>query len=191
MNNQQVEIGVLMVSTTFFRTRNRNINSNTSTCLFGFSLNKARKLHQLPPPLRPLLVEVSPFNGSNAKSRYRHPSSMVVDSKQWQRCCLHKSRYEHWNLDPAGDGSTRSILRNSALRWEGPSLKLTASLHLRMNGWNTIVCFWDSLSSLAMLALGSVITMSRSNFVCKFHVYHEFRRNTTNILPCFLVNCWI
>lgn len=56
MNNQQVEI----VSTSFFRTRNRNINSNTSTCVFGFCLNKARKLHQLP-PLRPLLVQFHPL----------------------------------------------------------------------------------------------------------------------------------
>ncbi len=28
-----------------------------------------------------------------------------------------------------------------------PSLKLTASLHLKMDGWNTIVSFWDGLYS--------------------------------------------
>ena len=27
------------------------------------------------------------------------------------------------------------------------SLKLTASLHLKMDGWNTIVSFWDGLFS--------------------------------------------
>ena len=56
-----------------------------------------------------------------------------------------------------------------------------------MNGWNTIVCFWDSLFSGAMLALGSVITMSRSNFYL-FHVYHEFRRQTTSIILLYLVS---
>ena len=37
-----------------------------------------------------------------------------------------------------------------------PSLKLTASLHLKMDGWNTILSFWDCLFSGAMLVLGRV-----------------------------------
>ena len=32
----------------------------------------------------------------------------------------------------------------------GPSLKLTASLPLKMDGWNTIVSFWDGLFSGAL-----------------------------------------
>ena len=35
-----------------------------------------------------------------------------------------------------------------------PSLKLTC-LHLNLDGWNTIVSFWDGLFSRAMLVLGS------------------------------------
>ena len=34
------------------------------------------------------------------------------------------------------------------------SLKLTASLHLKMDGWNTILSFWDGLFSGAMLVSG-------------------------------------
>ena len=36
------------------------------------------------------------------------------------------------------------------------SLKLTASLPLKMHGWNTIVSFWDGLFSGGMLVLGRV-----------------------------------
>ena len=35
-------------------------------------------------------------------------------------------------------------------------LKLTASEHLKMDGWNTIVSFWYGLSSGSMLVLGTV-----------------------------------
>eukprot|EP00434_Breviolum_minutum_P040176 symbB.v1.2.035695.t2/scaffold4868.1/size33687/1 len=37
-----------------------------------------------------------------------------------------------------------------------PSLKRTATLQLKLNGWNTIVSVWDGLFSGAMLVSGSV-----------------------------------
>ena len=36
-------------------------------------------------------------------------------------------------------------------------LKLTASLHLKMDGWNTIRSFWDGNFSGAVFVLGSVV----------------------------------
>ena len=37
-----------------------------------------------------------------------------------------------------------------------PSLKLTASLPLKMDGWNTILSYWDGPFSGAMLVSGRV-----------------------------------
>ena len=41
------------------------------------------------------------------------------------------------------------------------TLPETNSSHLKMDGWNTIVSFWDGLFSGAMLVLGSVIGFLR------------------------------
>ena len=47
--------------------------------------------------------------------------------------------------------------------WEGwlelPSLKLTASLHLKMDGWNTWLSFWDSPFWRDMLVSGRVLSL--------------------------------
>ena len=39
-----------------------------------------------------------------------------------------------------------------------PSMKLTFS-HLKMDGWNTIISFWDGLFSGDMLVSGSVFVV--------------------------------
>ncbi len=51
-----------------------------------------------------------------------------------------------------------------------PSLKLTASLHLNMDGWNTIVSFWGPAYFQGLCYSGRVI--SRCTHHDDMHVYH-------------------
>ena len=44
--------------------------------------------------------------------------------------------------------------------FQGCTLPETNSSHLKMDGWNTIVSFWDGLFSVAMLVFGSVVWIS-------------------------------
>ena len=48
-----------------------------------------------------------------------------------------------------------------------PSLKLTASLHLKMDGCNTIVSFWEGRFSGAMLVSGRLIILTNDG-LCKW-----------------------
>ena len=66
-----------------------------------------------------------------------------------------------------------------------PSLKLTASLHLKMDGWKTILSFWDALFSGAMLVSGSVIVWFRSFLLLRvmailFYMSYVFISHMTN-----------
>jgi len=44
------------------------------------------------------------------------------------------------------------------------TLPETNSSHLKMDGWNTIVSFWDGLFSGAMLVSGSVYTIPQNGW---------------------------
>ena len=166
MNNQQVEIGVLMVSRSFFWTRNININSNTSTCVFGFSLNKAQKLHQLPPPLAPCWSKFHPLTVPTPRVDIdTHLQWLLIPSSGKGVVCTNQDTKigtsilvetvlpgPFWTTRPYG-GRAPSWNWHQVSTWEW------------MVGIK--VCFWDCLFSGAMLALGSVITMSRtSDFFC-------------------------
>ena len=69
-------------------------------------------------------------------------------------------------VDRREDGVLMEFLETPGCNGRVPSLKLTASLHLKMDGWNTIVSFWDGLFSGAMLVSGSVGGMFLWFFLC-------------------------
>ena len=68
-----------------------------------------------------------------------------------------------------------------------PSLELTASLPLKMDGWNTIVSFWGGLFSGAMLVSGRVVVKTWMFLFKEIFMYMRVEQTVheRGFLKCF------
>ena len=89
------------------------------------------------------------------------PSKNVFEASSIHSLALR--RHLFFGKRPGGVGPPGFSLKKKPRVQQGwklvnclPSLKLTAILHLKMDGWNTILSYWDGLFSGAMLVSGRV-----------------------------------